>query len=119
MRDTLLATRGRFATLAPPARACPAVIEPATDATLSGGSFVSRADDDAMLAPDLCRSVIAAHEILHDDSTRFAACARRAGVDVTLEVWDGMRHVCQMFEAPESRGAIEQIAAFVCTKTGD
>lgn len=31
-------------------------------------------------------------EILLDDSTRFAASARAAGVDVTLEVWDDMPH---------------------------
>jgi len=125
-------------------------LSPATDATLSGGSFVSRADDDALLAPAFCRSVIAAylpdeadrlgpyasplraelaglpplllqvgtHEILHDDSTRFAERARSAGVDVTLEVWDGMWHVFQMFDAPESRRAVERIAQFVRAKTG-
>ncbi len=124
-------------------------LSPATDATLSGGSFVSRADDDAMLAPAFCRSVIAAylpneadrlgpyasplfaelaglppllvqvgtHEILYDDSARFAERARSAGVDLTLEVWDGMWHVFQMFEAPESRRALQRIAEFVRTKT--
>jgi monoterpene epsilon-lactone hydrolase len=142
---TLLCLRDRGLPL--PAGAV--LLSPATDATLSGGSFVSRADDDALLSPDFCRRVVAAylpdaadrhgpyaspllaelaglpplliqvgtHEILHDDATRFAERARAAGVDVTLEVWDGMWHVFQMFEAPESKRAVERIAEFVRTRT--
>ncbi len=36
-------------------------------------------------------------EVILDDSTRFAARARAAGVNVTLEIWDDMPHVFQAF----------------------
>ena len=54
-------------------------------------------------------------ETLLDDSTRFAEKARAAGVDVTLEVWDGMIHVFQLFaaELPEARRAIDGIGVFL------
>lgn len=57
-------------------------------------------------------------EILLDDSTELAARAKRAGVDVTLEVWDDMIHVFQAFFGmlPEGRQAIDRIAAFLRTK---
>jgi epsilon-lactone hydrolase len=47
-------------------------------------------------------------EVILDDSTRFAARAREAGVDVTLEVWDEMPHVWHMFAGllPEADQAI-------------
>lgn len=50
-----------------------------------------------------------------DDSTSFAAKARLAGVDVELEVWDGMIHVFQQFavELPEARAAIARIGDFL------
>ncbi len=50
-------------------------------------------------------------EVILDDSTRFAAKARAAGVDVTLEVWDQMPHVWHAFAGllPESGQAIERI----------
>jgi monoterpene epsilon-lactone hydrolase len=52
-------------------------------------------------------------ETVLDDSVMFADLARAAGVDVTLEVWDGMIHVFQMFELPEARQAIASIAGFL------
>ena len=50
-------------------------------------------------------------ETLLDDSTRLAERARKAGVDVTLEIWDDMIHVFQAFAAvlPEGQEAIEKI----------
>ncbi len=41
--------------------------------------------------------------------------ARAAGVDVELQVWDGMIHVFQMFgaELAEARRAIDSIAGFL------
>ena len=50
-----------------------------------------------------------------DDSTRFAAKARTAGVDVTLEVWDEMPHVWHAFTGllPEADQAIAVIGEFV------
>lgn len=50
-----------------------------------------------------------------DDSTRFAEKARRAGVEVELEVWNGMIHVFQQFanELPQAREAISKIGIFL------
>jgi len=54
-------------------------------------------------------------ETVLDDSVMLADMARSAGVDVNLEVWDGMIHVFQMFgaELPEARQAIASIAGFL------
>ena len=53
-------------------------------------------------------------EILLSDSTRFAARARAAGVDVTLEVYPDMPHVFQGFAPflPEAVGAVGRIGEF-------
>ena len=54
-------------------------------------------------------------ETLLDDSTRLAERARKAGVNVTLEPWENMIHVFQVF-APmldEGQQAIEKIGEFV------
>ena len=54
-------------------------------------------------------------ETVLDDSVMFADMARAAGIDVNLEVWDGMIHVFQMFgaELPEAHQAIASIAGFL------
>ena len=54
-------------------------------------------------------------EILLDDSTRFAESARRAGVDVTLEVWPEMFHCWHTFAAmlPEGSEATQRIGEFL------
>jgi len=54
-------------------------------------------------------------ETLLDDSTRIAERARKAGVKVTLEPWENMIHVFQVF-APmldEGQQAIEKIGEFI------
>ncbi len=54
-------------------------------------------------------------ETLLDDSTRLAERARKAGVKVTLEPWENMIHVWQIF-APmldEGQQAIEKIGEFI------
>jgi len=55
------------------------------------------------------------HEIIRDDSVRVAAKARSDGVDVKLEVWQGMFHVFQSHEPllPEGKKAIKHIAGFM------
>ncbi|MEH7334342.1 alpha/beta hydrolase [Neobacillus drentensis] len=55
------------------------------------------------------------HEILQSDAELLAAHARKAGVDVSFKVWDGMWHVWQMSGdfLPEARNAIQEIGAFV------
>jgi acetyl esterase/lipase len=59
-------------------------------------------------------------EVLLDDATRIAERARAAGVEVSLEVWDDMIHVWQLFAPilPEGQQAIERIGAFVRARTG-
>jgi epsilon-lactone hydrolase len=54
-------------------------------------------------------------ETVLDDSVMFADKARAAGVEVELQVWDGMIHVFQMFgaELPETHQAIASIAGFL------
>jgi acetyl esterase/lipase len=54
-------------------------------------------------------------ETVRDDSAMFADKARAAGVDVELQVWDGMIHVFQMFAAELAEGfqAIASIAEFI------
>lgn len=54
-------------------------------------------------------------ETVLDDSRNFAAKARAAGVQVQLEVWDGMIHVFQQFaaELPQAGLAIDSIGRFL------
>ena len=57
---------------------------------------------------------VGTREILLSDSTRFANKARSQGVDVTLEVEEGLIHVWQMFPGvPEAENAIRRIGAFI------
>ncbi|MCP4615737.1 MAG: alpha/beta hydrolase [Bradyrhizobium sp.] len=53
-------------------------------------------------------------ETVRDDATVLAEKARAAGVDVELQVWDGMIHVFQMFpEIPQAQEAVAVAAAFL------
>ena len=53
-------------------------------------------------------------EILLDDAVRCADKARKASVDVTLEIWDEMFHIFQMvWFLAETKNAIRHIAEFV------
>lgn len=54
-------------------------------------------------------------EILMSDSTRFADRARKAGVEVTLDVWPGMWHVWHALapKLPEANRAIAAVGEFV------
>jgi epsilon-lactone hydrolase len=55
------------------------------------------------------------HEVIRDDSVQVAAEARADGVEVTLEIWEGMFHVFQSHDPllPEAKEAIEHIAAVI------
>jgi monoterpene epsilon-lactone hydrolase len=57
---------------------------------------------------------VGAEEYLAADARRFAARARTAGVDVTLQAYPGMWHVWQILVPfmPEASQAVEAIAAF-------
>jgi acetyl esterase/lipase len=60
-------------------------------------------------------------ELLVDDSRRFAARARAAGVDVDMQLWDDLVHVWHFFYliAAEAQQAIERIGVFVREQTGE
>jgi acetyl esterase/lipase len=58
------------------------------------------------------------YETLLDDSTRFAAKAKAAGVDVTLRVGEGMIHCYPLLAPlfPEATLAMEEISGFIKRK---
>ena len=58
---------------------------------------------------------VGSEEILLSDSTHLAEHARRADVDVTIEVWEGMQHVWHFAGGilPEARQAIDRIGEFI------
>ena len=53
--------------------------------------------------------------MLLDDSVELDARAKAAGVDSTLEVWDGMVHVWHAFHPmlPEGKEGIERVGDFL------
>ena len=59
--------------------------------------------------------LVGTHEALFDDSSRFAAKAADAGVQVQLDVWEEMIHVWPFFAdiLPEGRQAIEKMGAYI------
>jgi acetyl esterase/lipase len=59
-------------------------------------------------------------ELLLDDSTIMAKHARKAGVDVRIDVFPGMQHTFQMAvgRAPESTDAVQRYVAWVKPKLG-
>lgn len=60
------------------------------------------------------------HETLQDNAERFAALARRAGVDVELQVGEGMQHVyqCMAGRAPEADASIAEAGKWLREKLG-
>jgi len=63
---------------------------------------------------------VGSEETLLDDSNRLAARAKKAGVPVTYEIFEGMPHVWHVFAEylPEAQEAIEAIGAFVDARMG-
>jgi epsilon-lactone hydrolase len=59
--------------------------------------------------------LVGTEEMLLDDSRRVAARAEEAGVDVTLEIWEGMFHVWPFFAAilPEGQKAIDRMGQYI------
>ncbi len=60
------------------------------------------------------------HEVLLDDSTRFAEKAKNAGVDVALRVGKGMVHCFPALAPvfPEAKQAMDEILSFIKTHIG-
>jgi acetyl esterase/lipase len=60
------------------------------------------------------------HETLQDHAQRFAALARRAGVDVVLQVADGMQHFyqCMAGRAPEADASIAEAGTWLRERLG-
>jgi acetyl esterase/lipase len=58
---------------------------------------------------------VSQQEVLLDDSTRFAAAAESAGVDVQLSIWNGVYHVWHTLydESQPARDAVAEIGRFV------
>ena len=54
-------------------------------------------------------------EMLYSDALRFAKKAEESGVDVTLQVWEGLIHWWQIFQRviPEASEAIDKIVDFI------
>jgi acetyl esterase/lipase len=63
---------------------------------------------------------VGSDEILLDDSTRLASRAQAAGVEVKMEVWDGLWHVWHIFasQLPEGQKAIEDLGRFARQQVG-
>jgi acetyl esterase/lipase len=60
------------------------------------------------------------HETMQDNAERFAALARRAGVDVVLQVGEGMQHAYQYMagRAPEADASIAEAGKWLREKLG-
>ncbi len=85
-------------------------------AGLSSPEISPLAGDPAGLPPTLIHA--GTREILLGDSARFAEQARRAGVDVSLRVFDGMFHLFhQHWRLDEAKAAHRDIADFVARVT--
>ena len=57
-------------------------------------------------------------EVLLDDSRRAAENARKAGIEVTLQIWRGVSHCWQIFAPflPEGRDALREASAFIASR---
>ncbi len=61
---------------------------------------------------------VGSNEVLKDDATRLAQAAEKAGVDVSIEVFDGMPHAFQLYSVlPEAKGSIARLGSFIKTRT--
>ncbi|MEZ4292077.1 MAG: alpha/beta hydrolase fold domain-containing protein [Myxococcota bacterium] len=97
--------------------------------TKSAAAYAAKTDPKAPLVSPLFADLaglppllihVGTAEILLDDARRFAAAAKAAGVDATLEEWPDMIHVWHSFAGllPESQQAVDRIAAFVKEQIG-
>ncbi|OFW56698.1 MAG: hypothetical protein A2W01_02810 [Candidatus Solincola sediminis] len=86
--------------------------------TDASNPLVSPIHGDLTGLPPLCIHVGTCERLL-DDSRRLAERAREDGVEVELEIWDGMFHVWHsMTLMPESRAAVRKLGEFFESVTG-
>ena len=139
----LLSTWMRLRELGIGLPSCGVLLSPVTDLTLSGASYQINRPHDPVLGnmPDggtefyhgrtliddpLVSPVfgdfrdfppllvqVGSHERLLDDSLRLQSNADHATSQLTIEVWNRMPHVWQLFPLPESRKSIKHIGQFV------
>ena len=87
-------------------------------ADLTNPEISPLAGDPSGLPPALIH--VGTREVLLGDSARFSEKARRAGVDATLRVFDGMFHLFhQHWRLAETKAAHQDIADFIARATGD
>lgn len=60
---------------------------------------------------------VGSNEVLKDDAIRAAKLAEDAGVDVSVEVWDGMYHVFQALPMKQAEASIERLGSFIRSRT--
>ena len=61
---------------------------------------------------------VGSNEILRDDATRLTQKAEAAGVDISVEVIDGMPHAFQTYAMlPEAQGSLARLGSFIRTRT--
>ncbi|HCO91361.1 MAG TPA: alpha/beta hydrolase, partial [Alphaproteobacteria bacterium] len=96
---------------------------------MMAGLYLNGADPKTPLASPLFADLqnlppmlvqVGDHETLLNDSLTLAERAKSAGVDVTLEVWDEMIHVWQLFYQmlPEGTQALDRIGEYLVEKWG-
>jgi hypothetical protein len=75
-------------------------------------------EDHGLVSPLLAQ--VRSHEVFLSDCTRFTKHEREAGVNVTLEVWQGMQHVRQYSAGvlPKAPKAIDGIGEVVAAASG-
>lgn len=89
----------------------------AGEASFSDPEVSPLAGDPAGLPPTLIH--VGTREVLLGDSARFAEKARRAGVDVSLRVFDGMFHLFhQHWSLAETKAAHQDVADFAARVAG-
>ena len=97
---------------------------------ISGEIYVHGADTRSPLVSPLFGDLhglppvfiqVGSEEMLLSDCTRFTKKAQEAGVQINLEVWEGMQHVWQYTASflPEARKAIKHIGEFAEHKWGE
>ena len=69
--------------------------------------------DFAGLPPVLIH--VGSNEVLLDDSRKLATRMEAQGVEVDIDIYEGMWHVWHMFDVPEARAAIRKIAYYIDT----